>query len=344
MPDRAVRLLANRCCELHDARARCGRRRHGAADASTRSPPSIAKTRATRSTRSTWSAKTVIEQFAETLGREQSFVLVAEGLPGGQRCVPDGNRRSRRHLAHHRRPDRRHARPDVPEAQRLDPDRRGAESRPGDLAAGHRAGGPDRDSAGQAAPRRSAVGGPGRRRRGACAQPADRRTRAAAAASVDAPAALRTASRPSPLLPRSARRAGALDEAIVRGALGASRSRQGALLRGSVRVDRWAAVRADRGPRSLHRRSAAADAPLRSRPRAAAAARLPSVRHLLRAHRRGERRDRDRPARSSARRAAHGRRRRRVGRLREREDPAADRAAAAAGTARPRLARAAEPA
>ena len=35
-------------------------------------------------------AETVIDQLAESLGREQSFVLVAEGLPGGQRCVPDG--------------------------------------------------------------------------------------------------------------------------------------------------------------------------------------------------------------------------------------------------------------
>jgi fructose-1,6-bisphosphatase/inositol monophosphatase family enzyme len=33
-------------------------------------------------------SETVIEQLVETLGREQSFVLVAEGLPGGQRCVP----------------------------------------------------------------------------------------------------------------------------------------------------------------------------------------------------------------------------------------------------------------
>jgi len=31
----------------------------------------------------------VIERLTEALGREQSFVLVAEGLPGGQRCVPD---------------------------------------------------------------------------------------------------------------------------------------------------------------------------------------------------------------------------------------------------------------
>jgi fructose-1,6-bisphosphatase/inositol monophosphatase family enzyme len=31
----------------------------------------------------------VIERLAEALGREQSFVLVAEGVPGGQRCVPD---------------------------------------------------------------------------------------------------------------------------------------------------------------------------------------------------------------------------------------------------------------
>jgi len=31
----------------------------------------------------------VIERLTEALGREQSFVLVAEGLPGVQRCVPD---------------------------------------------------------------------------------------------------------------------------------------------------------------------------------------------------------------------------------------------------------------
>jgi fructose-1,6-bisphosphatase/inositol monophosphatase family enzyme len=34
-------------------------------------------------------SEAVIERLAEVLGREQSFVLVAEGLPGGQRCVPD---------------------------------------------------------------------------------------------------------------------------------------------------------------------------------------------------------------------------------------------------------------
>jgi fructose-1,6-bisphosphatase/inositol monophosphatase family enzyme len=33
-------------------------------------------------------SETVIERLAEALGREQSFVLVAEGLPGGQRCFP----------------------------------------------------------------------------------------------------------------------------------------------------------------------------------------------------------------------------------------------------------------
>jgi len=34
-------------------------------------------------------SETVIERLAEVLGREQSFVLIAEGLPGGRRCVPD---------------------------------------------------------------------------------------------------------------------------------------------------------------------------------------------------------------------------------------------------------------
>ena len=34
-------------------------------------------------------SETVIERLATALGREQSFVLVAEGMPGGQRCVPE---------------------------------------------------------------------------------------------------------------------------------------------------------------------------------------------------------------------------------------------------------------
>ncbi|HEY7191173.1 MAG TPA: hypothetical protein VH436_31695 [Vicinamibacterales bacterium] len=35
-------------------------------------------------------SETVIERLATALGREHSFILVAEGLPGGYRCVPDG--------------------------------------------------------------------------------------------------------------------------------------------------------------------------------------------------------------------------------------------------------------
>ena len=35
-------------------------------------------------------SEAVIARLATALGREHSFVLVAEGLPGGQRCVPDG--------------------------------------------------------------------------------------------------------------------------------------------------------------------------------------------------------------------------------------------------------------
>src|SRR5262245_45067531 len=33
----------------------------------------------------------VINDFAETLGRRHSFVLVAEGLPGGQQVFPPGS-------------------------------------------------------------------------------------------------------------------------------------------------------------------------------------------------------------------------------------------------------------
>jgi hypothetical protein len=35
-------------------------------------------------------AESVIAQFAETLARQHSFVLIAEGLPGGRRCYPSG--------------------------------------------------------------------------------------------------------------------------------------------------------------------------------------------------------------------------------------------------------------
>ena len=55
----------------------------------------------------------------------------------------------------------------------------------GHVAARHRAGGADRDSAGQAAPVGSAVGGARRRGAGAALQPADRRARADSAAAVD---------------------------------------------------------------------------------------------------------------------------------------------------------------
>ena len=34
-------------------------------------------------------SETVIERLAEALGREQSFVLIAEGLPGGRRRIPE---------------------------------------------------------------------------------------------------------------------------------------------------------------------------------------------------------------------------------------------------------------
>lgn len=36
-------------------------------------------------------AEAVIAQFAEALAREHSFVLIAEGLPGGRRCYPAGS-------------------------------------------------------------------------------------------------------------------------------------------------------------------------------------------------------------------------------------------------------------
>ena len=41
----------------------------------------------------------IVTRFAETLARDHSFVLVAEGLAGGRRCYPDGRRRGVGRLA-----------------------------------------------------------------------------------------------------------------------------------------------------------------------------------------------------------------------------------------------------
>ena len=145
-------------------RARRGRRRDASGRPSTLSPPWIATTRATRSTRSTSSAKTCSSSGSrERWPASARSCSSPRGCPAASDVLPDGDRRARRRLARHRRSDRRHARPHVPEAQRVDPHRRRAESRPGDVAARHRAGGADRDSAGQAAPVRSALGDARRR-------------------------------------------------------------------------------------------------------------------------------------------------------------------------------------
>ena len=191
------------------------------------------------------------------------FVLVAEGLPGGRRVYPAGVDEAVRRLLDHRRSDRRHARPDVPEAQRLDPHR---PSRP---IAGPATSLRDIELAVQTEIplvkqhlSRSVVGGARRRRARAALQPADRRTpcrirlRPSAAASIAHGYA--TIAR---FFPGARDELAAIDEAIVRGALGPPRAGQGALLRGSVRLDRRSAVRADGRARPLHRRPAAAAPP-----------------------------------------------------------------------------------
>ena len=129
----------------------------------------------------------------------------------------------------------------------------------------------------------------------------------------------------------------AIDEAIVRGALGPHAVGKGPLLRGSVRLDRRSAVRADGRARPLHRGPPAASPPGAGRPRAAAGTHVPSLRHLLRAHRGGERRDRDRSPRPAARRAVERGGRGRVGGVRERAHSRTDRAAAAAGASHARV-------
>ena len=135
----------------------------------------------------------------------------------------------------------------------------------------------------------------------------------------------------------------AIDEAIVLRRARAARAGQGALLRGSVRLDRRAALRADGRARPLHRRPAAAAATAAGRPRAcrrrSRATPTTSARALIAEESGVIVTDAVRPA---ARRAAQRRGRRRVGGLRQRAHPRADRAAAAAGAARARMDRAAE--
>ena len=108
--------------------------------------------RATRSTRSTSSAN----RSSSASPRRSRAIGRSCWWPKGCRAdavrYPDGVRRSVRRLADHRRSDRRHARPDVSEAQRVDPDGGRAQSWRRHVAARHRAGGADGDSAGEAAP------------------------------------------------------------------------------------------------------------------------------------------------------------------------------------------------
>ena len=69
----------------------------------------------------------LVAEIARTIATpEAPVLLVAEGLPGGEVVLPEGADRTHAALDDHRRSDRRHARPDVPEAAGLDPDRRGA--------------------------------------------------------------------------------------------------------------------------------------------------------------------------------------------------------------------------
>ena len=296
-------------------------------------------TTATRSTRSTSSEKRSSRGSPTTLAREHSFVLVAEGLPGGRRCYPEGGDEASadwwiivdpidgtRGLMYQKR--------SAWVLTGVAPNRGR-----GHVAARRRAGGADRDPAGQAAPVGSTVGGARRRRAGASLQPADRR------ACSDAPARRRRrasiahgfaidrrGSFPARAtsLPRSTRRS--CSGRSVRTRPGKAHcfedqyaSTGGQLYELMAGHDRFIA---DLRPllRPVLQRRGLPPA-LTCHPYDVCCALIAEESGVIVTDPRG----------ATARCAAERRRRRRVGRLRERADPRADRAVAAAGAARARL-------
>ena len=282
--------------ELHGRRARRGRGGDGAAAASRRWPRSIATTRATPSTRSTSSARRSSRDSPSALAREHSFVLVAEGLPGGRRCYPAGGDEASadwwiivdpidgtRGLMYQKR--------SAWILTGVAPNRG-----PGTSLRDIVARGADRDPARQAAPVRPVVGGAGRGRAGAALQPADRRVRCPIRLRPSTATTHRARVRDDrPLLSRRARRA--------------RRDRRGDRARGAWArhapgkahcfEDQYASTGGQLYELMAGHDRFIADLrpllrPLLAGRGAAAGAHVSSLRHLHRAHRGGERRDRDR--------------------------------------------------
>ena len=154
--------------------------------------------RATRSTRSTSSPKRSSRDSPSGSRASTPSCWWPKGCPAAAAGYPGRRRRGVGRLVDHRRSDRRHPRPDVPEAQRVGAHGVAPNRGPRHVAARHRAGGADRDSSRQAAPVRPVVGAARRRRARAALQPADRRTGAHPAAAVDRQRASRTGTRRSP--------------------------------------------------------------------------------------------------------------------------------------------------
>ena len=71
----------------------------------------------------------LIEWFTREIAAHEPIVLIGEGLAEWPHGTSRKAQRERCPLADHRRPDRRHARPDVPKTPRLDPHRRRAQPR-----------------------------------------------------------------------------------------------------------------------------------------------------------------------------------------------------------------------
>jgi len=129
----------------------------------------------------------------------------------------------------------------------------------------------------------------------------------------------------------------AIDEAIVSGALGPHASRKAHCFEDQYASTGGQLYELMAGHESFHCGRSTAPSSRSGQTRAAPGAHLPSIRHLLRAHRGGEWRDRHRSLRSAARCPVECGRRRGMGWVRQRTHPRADRTALAAGASRARI-------
>ena len=92
----------------------------------------------------------LVDWFNREIAAHEPIILIGEGLPNGRMTLPSRHEGRRRPLAHDRRSDRRHARPDVPKTARLDSHRRRAQPRRRHVARRYRSRRANRNSTHQA--------------------------------------------------------------------------------------------------------------------------------------------------------------------------------------------------